>query len=162
MTFRTRKFESLGQATSDVYHFFRDPRAVLEMVTGRAAVSPQLREKLMLAVTSVNRCRYCSFIHTRLALREGLSDQDVEKLLGGVIDHVDEDERHALLYAQHWADTGGHPDLSARRAVVEAYGEDRTRAIETAIRAIMLGNYFGNTFDAALSKASFGLAGGEH
>jgi len=154
-----RKFESLGQATADALELVRDPRALVDMVSGRGAVTAELREKIMLSVTSVNRCRYCSFVHTKLALREGVSSDEVKRLLDGAVDHVSEEERHALLYAQHWADTCGHPDLSARRAVVAEYGEERTRAIETAIRAIMFGNYFGNTVDSVLNKVTLGLTG---
>jgi AhpD family alkylhydroperoxidase len=159
MSFGARRFESFGQAGRDLYHLLRDPRPLLGVVTGRGPVSPELREKLMLSVTSVNRCRYCSFVHTKIALREGMSREEVQRLLAGVVDDVADDERQALLYAQHWADTGGHPDVSARREVVAAYGEERTAAIEASLRMIMFGNYFGNTVDAVLDKLTLGLAG---
>jgi AhpD family alkylhydroperoxidase len=159
MSFRKRKFESLGQFGSDLHEIVRAPRSLFDVVTGTGAVSPELREKIMLAVTSVNRCRYCSFVHTKIALREGVSSDEVKRLLDGAAAEVADDERQALLYAQHWADTSGHPDLSARREMIAAYGEERTVAIETAIKAIMFGNYFGNSLDSVLHRITFGFAG---
>src|SRR5512137_2188632 len=31
------------------------------------SITPQFKERVILAVTAVNKCRYCSFIHSRLA-----------------------------------------------------------------------------------------------
>ena len=68
------------------------------------------QERIMLAVTSVNRCRYCTFVHTRAALAAGISPEDAAALLEGSVDAAPEDEATALLYAQHWAETDGKTD----------------------------------------------------
>jgi len=61
----------------------------------------------MLAVTRVNGCRYCSWFHTRVAIKEGISKTEIHSLLGGKFEDADEDEMLALIYAQHYADTVG-------------------------------------------------------
>jgi hypothetical protein len=44
-----------------------------------------------------------------------------------------QDELPALVYAQHWAETGGQPAPAARRRVTEQYGEETVEAIELAL-----------------------------
>lgn len=154
MSFNKRRFTSPGQLLSATLEIAKRPSVMAEVVTGRGALDAKTRERVMLAVTSVNKCRYCSFVHTLLALKEGNSCAEIDELLAGAVDGVADEERDALLYAQHWADTGGNPDSEARDKLIATYGEAKARAIEGAIRAIMFGNYFGNTFDYLLYTAS--------
>lgn len=156
MSFNKRRFESIGQAARAATELIARPRTLGQLALGSPELPRPMREKIMLAVTSVNRCRYCSFVHTLAALTEGFSPGDINALLSGAVDVVEEDEREALLYAQHWADTGGQPDPGARQRMIETYGTHRTELIETAIKAIMFGNYFGNTVDALLHTLSRG------
>jgi len=156
MSFHKRKFDGPGHLARDLLELAKRPRVMAKVVTGRGALDAKLREKVMLVVTSVNDCRYCAFFHTLLALKEGHSYGEVRELLAGEIEDVNEEEREALLYAQHWAARRGDPDPEARQRLVEVYGEEKTLALEGAIRAIMFGNYVGNTFDAALHVISGG------
>jgi len=156
MTFRKRTFKSVGRAASDLAALVQGRREMAEMMVGTEDLSPALREKIMLAVTSVNKCRYCSAVHSKLALREGLTAEEVDAILRGDFDDVSPEEREVLLYAQHWAETSGHPDAAVRQRVVETYGAKRTALFEAAIRAIMFGNYFGNGFDSILDKVTAG------
>jgi hypothetical protein len=66
------------------------------------------------------------------------------------------EERLALLYAQHWAETGGHVDPVARERILEVYDQEAVEAIELALRTIQMGNLVGNTMDYALYRLSFG------
>ncbi len=126
----------------------------------RGLVAKAFRERLMLAVTSVNECRYCSWAHARVALRSGVSKKEVDELLCGTVDRCPEEEGPALVYALHWADKGGAPDPEARQRLVEVYGEERTAAIERTLRAIWTGNLVGNTIDYALFRLTRGRVGG--
>ena len=109
-------------------------------------------EKIMLAVTQVNGCRYCSWFHTRVAMKEGISKAEIHTLLGGEFDGADEDEIQALLYAQHYADTGGKPSEESRKKLYETYGRERARAIEASIKAITVGNIYGIAFDGLMHR----------
>lgn len=147
----------------DVAAFWADFRWMLrhrERV--RAAMrqlDPAFRERLMLAVTSVNDCRYCAHHHAQQALADGLTAEEVACLLEGEVDACPPDEAVALLYAQHWAEAAGQPAPEARQRLLEAYGADQAEAIETVLQVIKMGNYAGNTLDYALYRVSGGRWG---
>jgi AhpD family alkylhydroperoxidase len=109
-------------------------------------------ERIMLAVTEVNGCRYCSYGHTRAALHAGVTEEELQSLKIGDFDSLPDEQRVALLFAQHYAEQGGHPDPEARERLVATYGEETASDILAYIRMITLGNLLGNTFDAILSR----------
>ena len=106
------------------------------------------RERLMLAVTEVNGCPYCSFLHARLALSSGMSEAEVRALLGGDLEASPDDQLAGLMFAQHWAETRGRPTREALDGLLDTYDRETAGDIIAAIRSIMLGNLYGNTFDA--------------
>jgi len=55
---------------------------VLVRALNRPRISPALREQIMLAVTSVNDCRYCNWGHAALALRHGVDLAALRQTLG--------------------------------------------------------------------------------
>ncbi|MBN1501780.1 MAG: carboxymuconolactone decarboxylase family protein [Spirochaetes bacterium] len=110
-------------------------------------------EKIRLAVTSVNGCIYCSYGHTKIAMIAGIPQNDIELLLKGEIgDNVSSHETPALLFAQHYAETGGKPDPSMLMYLNEFYGSDAARDILVYLREIQFGNLSGNTFEAFISR----------
>ncbi|MBN1531484.1 MAG: carboxymuconolactone decarboxylase family protein [Spirochaetes bacterium] len=111
-------------------------------------VSDEFRERIMLAVTGVNRCRYCSYLHSRMALRAGVSEAEVREIAQGEFGGAPEGERTALLYAEHWADTGGNPEREPTERLRETYGERGAEIITMHIRLIMIGNRLGNTWES--------------
>jgi AhpD family alkylhydroperoxidase len=100
-------------------------------------------ERIMLAVTAVNGCELCSYAHTRLALDAGVSDAQVRALLGGVTTGVPDDQLAGIAFAQHYADTRGHPDRTAWAALVDQYGTTQARCVLRATRMMMWGNALG-------------------
>ncbi len=124
------------------------------------SLSSEFRERLMLAATGVNQCRYCSYVHARQALVEGIDAAEVRALLGGKLEASPERELPALLYAQHWAETRGQPETEARGRLVSAYDPDEVAAIELSLQTIQIGNLLGNTLDYVLFRLSFGRWGG--
>ncbi len=129
---------------------------------GGGGIDRAFGEKIMLAVTSVNRCRYCSYGHARMALRAGISAEDVRALLAGDVGQCDEREAAALLFAQHYAESGAQPDAGAWQTVVDVYGADAAASILARIRVITIGNLVGNTFDALLWRLRGGRVPGSH
>jgi AhpD family alkylhydroperoxidase len=122
-------------------------------------IDTAFRERLMLAVTAVNGCSYCSYAHARQALAEGIDSGEVEALQDGVVENSPGEEVPALLYAQHWAETAGRTDPAARERIIETYDEDTVNAIELALQTIQIGNLLGNTMDYVLYRLSFGRFG---
>lgn len=122
-------------------------------------LSPAFRERLMLAVTAVNQCRYCSWVHTREALKSGLSGEEIGSLLSGSLEDCPEEEALALLYAQHWAESNANPDPEWVERLVESYGNQKMKAIDLVLRMIRVGNLAGNSWDCLLHRVSFGRLG---
>ena len=110
-------------------------------------LDPQFVERIMLAVTQVNGCRLCSYAHTRIALERGVDNDEITQLLGGDLESAPKEEYVALLFAQHYAETGGNPDTATLQNMISTYGKERTLAVLYHIRTIMFGNIYGNTLD---------------
>lgn len=109
-------------------------------------------ERIMLAVTQVNGCEICSYAHTNWALEAGLSGEEISRLLAGSADGIPPGELPAILFAQHYADTKGRPDKDAWARVVEMYGQTKALGILGAVREIMIGNIYGASASAFLSR----------
>lgn len=152
--FKRRLYDSWGQ-------FWIDLKAPIEHRTSlrSGVISDAFRERLMLTVTEVNGCRYCSYFHTREALKAGLSEEETRGYLQGNLAEAPADELPALLYAQHWADNNGQPDEALRRNLYSSYGSAKAEAIETILHMIRMGNLLGNLGDYLLYRISFGHLG---
>lgn len=116
-------------------------------------VVPRLRERVWLAVSGVNRCRYCLFVHGAWARRNGVGDREVDALVAGRPDPDAQSDEAAVTYMQAWAER----DFRAAPAEVAAWFEDvfprpmRERLMAVA-RMANFANRTGNTFDALLSR----------
>jgi len=120
-------------------------------------IDPAFRERLMMAVTEVNGCRYCRTFHVGQAKQAGISMEEISIYLQGTIpDDIPERQKLAVCYAQHWAETESQPDSDYIDQVKETYGEDVFQAIRMVLRMIRMGNLLGNTWDYILFKISFG------
>lgn len=115
-------------------------------------ISEDFSEKIMLAVTGVNSCSNCSYLHTKTALEKGVSSKEIRDILAGEFGEVVESERIALLYAEHWADSSGNPSQESRRHLAEYYGDGRAKYIESYIRMVNFGNMVSNSVEAHNKK----------
>ena len=109
-------------------------------------------ERVMLVVSKVNGCRSCSYAHTRFALREGVPADEVHRLADGNLQGQPEETLVALLFAQHYAETGGNPEPAAQERLEVAYGEDGAREVRAYIRLAMMTSLFNNTLEAIWSR----------
>jgi AhpD family alkylhydroperoxidase len=111
-------------------------------------VSDAFAEKIMLAVTAVNECQYCTRYHTDLAAETGVNEETITSILENDVESaVDDDERLALLFGQRYAETNENPGREAVTELRRAYGEETASDIQAFIRAIYFGNLLGNTYD---------------
>lgn len=109
-------------------------------------------ERIMLAVTEVNGCEVCSYGHTKIALEQGMREEEIKELLSGETDSIPNDELTAIMFAQHYADTKGNPSKESWNRVVETYGEEKALGILGATRMIMIGNSYGIALSAFRSR----------
>jgi len=156
--FRRRIYAGPRHFLRDLWRIVRSMRAVLALSLP-GGIAAGFRERIMLVVTGVNRCRHCAWGHEILAQRAGLSKAEIASLLALDLDQCAEDEIPGLLYAIHWAEHDGAPAVEARSGLEAAYGPDVARQIEAAVLMIHAGNRFGNTYDYWLSRLSGGRFG---
>lgn len=110
-------------------------------------------EKIMTVVTAVNGCVYCSWFHAKEASSAGISQEEIDDLFQLQFDtEADAFEIPAMMYAQHYAETGRKPDPEQTAAFVKYYGSKTATEIMLFIRLILWGNLLGNTYDAFLSR----------
>lgn len=100
-------------------------------------------ERIMLAVTEVNGCAMCSYYHTKVALEEGFSAEEIRAMLGADFADVPADELDGVLFAQHYADQRGKPSRESWQHVVDVYGETGAYGVLAVTRMIMFGNAAG-------------------
>jgi AhpD family alkylhydroperoxidase len=156
--FNKRHYNNFGQFKRDIAFPFQN-RARLKLAMGGELVSPAFRERLMLTVTAVNGCRYCSYYHAKEALRSGISETEIRAMQDGIIENAPAEELPALLYAQHWAESDANPDPDIHQVLTDTYGEERAAVINMVLRMIRIGNLLGNTTDYWLFRFSFGRFG---
>lgn len=118
-------------------------------------ISAGFRERIMLAVTEVNGCKYCNYYHTGLALKSGMSRDQVAELLRGNHAACEADETVALNFSQHYADTNGSYDPEAGERLEQCYGKETSRDILALIRMIMIGNHYGIAFEDFIERLRF-------
>lgn len=118
----------------------------------RPATSRALQEEVMLAVTSVNDCRYCDWVHTGLALEAGVDLADLHATLSGDGRRLSERDAAAVFYAQHFAETQRQPTAQARARLHAHFSPAEVRELEAFIDLIWFANLSGNSADAVLAR----------
>jgi AhpD family alkylhydroperoxidase len=151
-------FSTFAASTRDLFAHLGE----LHSAFAQHRISPAFSEKIMLAVTQVNGCRYCSYAHTRLALQAGVSETELYDLLMGEFSHIPAHELIAVLFAQHYAEQADHYEAAAWQRLQDTYGVEVASDILTHIRVITFANLYGNTFDALLERLRFHPVRGSH
>jgi len=77
-----------------------------------------------------------------------LIQKEIDKSLTGDFGDAPEEELAALFFAQHYAEQAGKPDDEALNCLTNEYGKRKSDAILAYIKAIMIGNAWGNMFDS--------------
>ena len=104
----------------------------------RGGVDPRTRERVILAVTEVNGCRYCAWIHG--AWHDYLGERG----------DADADEA-LLVYARACADAGVPLDPAPLREHLPA---EAVQAVRATVAQIEVSNLVGNTVDGLLARVT--------
>ncbi len=119
----------------------------------RPTIPISLREKIMLAVSSVNECRYCQWGHTYLATAQGVSLEEINQVLGyQSLEAQDDAEAAAILFAEDYAENLDRSDPAMIENLRRYYSDEQVAEILAYVRAITLGNLTGNSLDALLDR----------
>ena len=147
----TRRMASPGDLLRLLLTIFR-ASPDLRAQAGDTPIDRAFLERVMLAVSQVNQCRYCLYGHTRAAFHAGVPRDEITRLLEGELGTSPPAQAVALLYAQHYAETNGHPEPGAVERLQAEYGQAGAARLQAAIYMITLGNLLGNTFDGLISR----------
>ncbi len=107
----------------------------------------------MVAVASVNSCRFCTYIHREWALRAGLPQEELAALEGLDADSFDARRWAAIAYVQAYAQS----DFQSVPEPIEThfqtfYNTREQRDIELISRVMTWANRAANTIDSLLAR----------
>jgi AhpD family alkylhydroperoxidase len=105
-------------------------------------IDARTRERVIMAVTEVNGCRYCAWIHGSWA------DYLGERPAGDDTDHAEE---ALLLYARACADAGAPVDPAPLLSVLPP---EAVQAVRATVAQIEVSNLVGNTVDGLLARVT--------
>ncbi|MBN2274572.1 MAG: carboxymuconolactone decarboxylase family protein [Bacteroidales bacterium] len=130
------------------------PSAAAKMIGNKRKklVDKDFVERLQLTVTEVNGCAACSYAHTYMALKQGMSNEEINSYLSGDGAFINQEEAKAIVFAQHYADTRGFPKKDAYDSLVDEYGKLKVRIIISAIQLMHAGNIYGIPYSALISR----------
>lgn len=111
-------------------------------------ISPNFRERIMLAVTEVNGCEACSYAHTKFALEEGMTIEEINAILSGDTETIPENELVGIFFAQHYTDNSGKVSKESWQRLIDEYGEESAMVILAFIRMMNVGNIYGIAYSA--------------
>lgn len=120
----------------------------LRLNSKKELISPQFKERIMLAVTEVNGCEACSYAHTKFALEEGMDIREINAILSGDTETIPENELVGILFAQHYTDNNGTVSQESWQRLIDEYGEESALVILAAIRVMTVGNIYGMAYSA--------------
>ena len=142
---------TLKEFFNDVLFLFQNFNRIFEALKTKR-INKQFREKILLAVTAVNKCKYCSFGHSLIALKTGCTREEISRIMKKDFSNSKPNEIIALTYAQHYAETKRNPDPDATKKFLSYYGVKKARDILLFIHMMEMGNLLGNTIDAFKSR----------
>lgn len=126
------------------------PRAMSKLIGNnkRNLLDKDFVERLQLAVTEVNGCAACSYQHTKMALRQGMSNEEIVSFLSGGDAFIKAEEAKAIMFVQHFAEAKGVPQKYAYESIVKEYGEEKALIILSAAQLMLAGNMYGIPYSA--------------
>ncbi|MCG3253671.1 MAG: carboxymuconolactone decarboxylase family protein [Candidatus Heimdallarchaeota archaeon] len=145
-TFHKRRytFQSLFK---DIKQLIANFQQVKETFTSNR-ISRQFAERIMLSVTSINNCIYCSYGHSGAALKSGAYEAEIISIFDNSFESCKEDEIVALNFAKHCARSNNNPTKKEKEKLVNYYGLQKARDVLVYIQIITLGNLMGNAVEA--------------
>jgi len=112
----------------DIKQFIANFSQVKETVSSNR-ISRDFSERIMLSVTSINKCMYCTYGHTGSALKSGALEFEIVSILDNSLESIKEDEVIALNFAKHYARSNNNPSREEKEKLVKYYGLQKAKDI---------------------------------
>ena len=127
----------------------------------RSRLEPELRERVMVAVSRANSCRGCTLVHERWAIRAGVTSDELAVIGLGDLAALDDRTRAAVVYATALAEARFRGPIPAD--VAANAGDQLTppelAAVDAVARAISLANLSVSTTRALIDRLRLGDEG---
>lgn len=148
-----RVFSSPADAVRETAGVTRRARALGDAFL-RGRLSAHERELVTVAVSRVNACAGCTFVHERWALRAGVSDDELRALELGELQRLDARGRAAVVYATARAESRFREPVpeDVAAAVHASLTAREVAAVEATARAMTLANLSVSTCEALLAR----------
>jgi AhpD family alkylhydroperoxidase len=147
-----RLFDSPWEAVRDLAALTRRAKP-LAAVYARGRVEGALRERVMLAVSRVNACRGCTFVHTRWALRSGVTPDELDALGLNDLSRLDRRSRAAVVYATALAERRFRsPPADVVAAAAAEFTPAEIEAVEAVARMMAFANLSANMAQRLLER----------
>lgn len=118
-------------------------------------INKKFKERIMLAVTEVNGCEMCSFVHTKIALSSGMTREEIKSILDNDHTNIPVEESVALIFSQHFAYSKESPSNEALERIIEDYGKQKAELILAVCNMITMTNGMGTSMDYFYSRLRF-------
>ena len=118
-------------------------------------MNKELKEQIMLAITEVNGCSMCSFVHTKIALSNGMDRYEINQILNGDISHISIENSVAVIFGQAFAYQKEKPSSDIINRIVEEYGLQKAELILAACNMITMTNGMGTSMDYLYERIKF-------
>lgn len=115
----------------------------------------KIKERIMLAITEVNGCSMCSYVHTKVALESGMDADCIQGILGGDTSMIPVEDAVAVMFAQDYAASKDRPSKESLNRIVEEYGKDKADLIVAACRMITMTNGMGTSMEYLWDRIKF-------
>lgn len=116
-------------------------------------LDPVFREEIMVAISTLNACKYCNYAHHDFALQAGVTEEELAQLEGITPENFNAEKFLAITYVRELANSnfsGVDPDLLDK--LKKAYSKVERGDIQTTARIIMLFSMICNTSDAFVER----------
>jgi AhpD family alkylhydroperoxidase len=122
------------------------------------ALAPELRTRIALHVSAINRCAVCVTELQKSAPAAGLDDGQVAQTLAGEVEELDEPTQVALRYAElRTRDRLGDGSGEVHEAVLALarhFGPEQRATIDAVVDRMTFNNRFNNTWEGLMPGAS--------
>ena len=155
----TGLFGGHKKRTIDAFSFFSGICSVaLQLPTiykiwQKHEIEAGFREELMLAVSKLNDCKYCSWGHHEWAHAAGVSEDELDHIEHGDSEGIERAKWVAISYVVALVQSDFKevpPEL--REEMVANYTEHEIEEVELVAKIMDLANRAANTFDAMMSR----------
>jgi len=148
----TKRIFTAGSFCSNLGFLLWHAPKIIGVFTGKHHPE-HLIEKILIVTDAVNGCMYCSWLDAKLAIKSGVSEEEISNMMKLQF-HTDasRSELNALLFAQHFAETNRNPDPEMTAKLFDYYGKETANNIILAIRTVSFGNLYFNTWGAVISR----------